>query len=107
MWFCNKLFSLSKTKNCYRSSQVTKHCGQFHGETSVGGKAIGERASKNNTQKRNVMEASSDKAGPHNTSVQNTSGARSGAAASGPCTGAAAQYTITNQELCLGKVTRW
>jgi len=33
LWFCNKLFSLSKTKNCYRSSQATKHCGQFHGET--------------------------------------------------------------------------
>ena len=31
MWFCNKLFSLSKTKNCYRSSQATKHCGHFHG----------------------------------------------------------------------------
>ena len=23
LWFCNKLFSLSKTKNCYRSSQAT------------------------------------------------------------------------------------
>ena len=96
LWFCNKLFSLSKTKNCYRSSQATKHCGQFHGETSAAGKAIRERASKNNAQKRNVMEASSHKAGPHNTSAQNTSGARSGAAASGPRTGAAAQYTITN-----------
>ena len=107
LWFCNKLFSLSKTKNCYRSSQATKHCGQFHGETSAAGKAIGERASKNNAHKRNVMEASSHKAGPQNTSAQNTSGARSGTAASGPRSGAAAQYTITNQELCLGKVARW
>jgi hypothetical protein len=32
LWFSNKLFSLSKTKNCYRSSQATKDCGQFHGE---------------------------------------------------------------------------
>ena len=107
LWFCNKLFSLSKTKNCYRSSQVTKHCGQFHGETSTAVKVIGERASKNNAHKRNVMEASSHKAGPQNTSAQNTSGACSGAAASGPRSGTAAQYTITNQELCLGKVARW
>ena len=34
LWFCNKLFSLSKTKNCCRSSQTSKHCAHFHGATS-------------------------------------------------------------------------
>ena len=95
--FCNKLFSLSKTKNCYRSSQATKHCAHFHGETSAAGKALAQRATKNNAHKRDVMEASSHKAGQHK-AAQHTSGLRSGAAA---------QYTITNQELCLGKVARW
>jgi hypothetical protein len=92
LWFCNKVFTLSKTKNCYRSSQATRHCGKFHGDTSSAGKALADRTSHNNTHKRYVMEAASLKAG------QQTSGQRSGAAA---------LYTITNQELCLGKVARW
>ena len=89
LWFCNKVFTLSKTKNCYRSSQATRHCGKFHGDTSSAGKALVDRTSHNNTHKRHVMEAASLKAG------QQTSGQRSGAAA---------LYTITNQELCLGQV---
>ncbi len=43
------------------------------------------------------METSSDKAGQHKT-AQHTSGLNSGAAV---------QYTITNQELCFGKLSRW
>jgi hypothetical protein len=69
LWFWNKFFSLSKTKNWYRSSQATKHCNQFHGETSGTGKSIGEITSQNNVRKRNVMEASSQKTGHQDKTV--------------------------------------
>lgn len=88
------------------TSQATKHCGHFHPETSAAGKSLAERATKNNAHKRVVMEASSYKAGQHK-EAQHTSAPRSGAATSGPRSGAAAEYTITNQELCIGKVARW
>ena len=92
LWFCNKLFSLSKTKNCYRSSQATKHCDHFHGETSSAGKALAQRDTHNNADKRNVMEVSSHKVGQHTSGLHN---------------GSVSWYTITNQELCLGKVALW
>jgi len=52
LWFCNKVFTLSKTKNCYRSSQATRHCVKFHWDTSSAGKALADRTSHNNTHKR-------------------------------------------------------
>ncbi len=63
LWFCNKVFTLSKTKNCYRSSQTTRHYGKFHGDTSSSGKTLADRTSHNNTHKRHVMETASLKTG--------------------------------------------
>jgi hypothetical protein len=87
-WHCNSLFNLKLTPkgNCYRTSCVTEHV-KRHGTNSEVGRSLEKRAAEGTALKSNVMEASASKSGHRS--------------------GAAALYTITSEQLCLGKMARW
>jgi hypothetical protein len=85
-WFCNKLLTCRKDKTCYKTTQSTSHI-KKHGEETEAGKALSKRAVQDNSQKGSVMEAASSKRGQRS--------------------GAALTYSISREELCLGKMTRW
>ena len=86
LWFCNKLLTRQKGKTCYKTTQTTSHI-KKHGKETEAGKALSKRAVQDNSQKGAVMEAASVKRGQRS--------------------GAALTYSISPEELCLGKMTRW
>jgi len=87
-WHCNSLFKLQLTPNgkCYRTSCVSEHV-KRHGTNTEVGRSLAKRAAEGNAAKSKVMEASATKSGHRS--------------------GAAALYTITSEQLCLGKMARW
>jgi len=85
-FFCNKLLICQKGKTCYKTTMATAHI-KRHGQQTEAGKALGKRAERDNAQKSAVMEAAS--------------------AQQGQRSGAALSYSISREELCLGKMARW
>lgn len=87
-WYCNKLLKLRKGKNCYNTTQATAHI-KKHGDGTEAGKALCTRAEKDNTHRGAVMEAASSKT------------------KAGQPSGAALTYSISREEMCIGKMARW
>ena len=87
-WYCNKLLKLRKGKNCYNTTQATAHI-KKHGDGTETVKALCTRAEKDNTHRGTVMEAASSKTN------------------AGQSSGAALTYSISREEMCIGKMTRW
>ncbi len=85
IWYCNKLFSLKKGKTCYNTSQAANHI-KMHGDTTKAGKALGKRADTENEHKGAVKEAATCRHGQPS--------------------GAVKTYSISRDEMCLGKMVR-
>jgi hypothetical protein len=87
-WYCNKLLKLRKGKNCYNTTQATAHI-KKSGDGTETGKTLCTLSEKDNTHRGTVMEAASSKT------------------KAGQSSGAALTYSISREEMCIGKMAHW